>query len=505
MNRILTILTISVFCCITHCHAQKKDFTPSYKYRITLKDKKGSNYSLRHPEQFLSQKSIERRKRQHLKLDKTDLPVSPVYLQQIAATGLHICSTSKWNNTVLVETTDTTLAQSLLRKSFVTALRRVATYTKPAERDTTDRIALISEDPAVTKSKISNIFEDFFCAKHPEGNTGEVDSIAIATAYIQEFIGMNDDEGKTEETTYDTDSVYGHGFTQIDLLHGQHLHQQGFRGQGMTIAIIDGGFYNADIIPMLQTAKILGTRDFAESGTDIYAEESHGMMVLSCMAANTPGCFVGTAPEASFWLLRSEDGYSEQMVEEDNWAAAIEFADSIGADLVNTSLGYSKYDNADDNVRYHEMDGHQRLCSHSASLMARKGMVLCNSAGNEASKPWKLISIPADADDVLTVGAVNAEGINTNFSSLGNTADGRIKPDVMAMGQDCTVLSRRGKLTTANGTSFASPILCGMVACYWQAHPQLTALQVMEAVRRMGNNVEHPDNVFGYGIPDFSK
>ena len=229
------------------------------------------------------------------------------------------------------------------------------------------------------------------------------------------------------------------------------------------------------------------------------------MMVLSCIASNTPGTFVGTAPEASFWLLRSEDGDTEQPVEEDNWAAAVEFADSVGADVVNTSLGYSKYDNPADKIKYYEMDGHTCLASRTASMMASKGMVLCNSAGNEGDNQWKLISVPADADDVLTVGALTPEGNNTDFSSLGNSADGRIKPDVMAMGQDCTVLSTRGTLTTANGTSFASPIMCGAVTCYWQAHPTLTALEVVKAVRALGDNVNHPDNVYGYGTPDFSK
>jgi len=252
--------------------------------------------------------------------------------------------------------------------------------------------------------------------------------------------------------------------------------------------------------------KILGTKDFAQQGGNIYeATQDHGTMVLSCIGANQPGQFVGTAPEASFWLLRSEDGDTEQMVEEDNWAAAVEFADSVGADVINTSLGYSKFDSDDQTVRYWELDGHTRLCSNSASMLAQKGIVLCNSAGNEASKPWKLISCPADADDVLTVGAVNRKGVNTNFSSLGNASDGRVKPDVMALGLDATVIDDHGTITEANGTSFASPIMCGAVTCFWQANPKLTAKEVVERVRQLGDNREHPNNVFGWGIPDFSK
>lgn len=442
-----------------------QDFTPSFKYRITLKDKKHNPYSLSRPEEFLSKKSIERRTKQGLKLDETDLPVSPEYLSEIRATGAIVCSTSKWNNTVLVELTDTSKAVVMLRNlTFVSSIRKVATYMEAPSRNKTNRFRLISEKNINESDAIHNSSEEWLDSEY-----------------------------------------YGEGFTQINQLNGISLHRRGFRGAGMTIAIIDGGFYNADIIPMLKNVNILGVADFAERGTNVYEEGSHGMMVLSCMATNHPGTFVGTAPEASYWLIRSEDSYSEQMAEEDNWCAAVEFADSVGADLVNTSLGYSKYDNEADNVRYWEMDGHKRLCSNSASMLAGKGMVLCNSAGNEASKTWKLISIPADADDVLTVGAVRSNGINTNFSSLGNSADGRIKPDVMAMGEACTVLSTRGELTTASGTSFASPIMCGMVACFWQANPKLTALEVVQKVRLLGDNVAHPDNVFGYGIPDFSK
>jgi subtilisin family serine protease len=389
-------------------------------------------------------------------MDETDLPVTPKYVQQILANGVTLCSTSKWNNTVLVRTTDTTRMDVIARLPFVKSVRKVSTNTKPDNRDTSDRFALVKHN-------------------------------------VQ------------QERTDDADPYYGDAFRQINQLHGQALHAKGFKGKGMTIAIIDGGFYNADIIPMLKNVNILGVKDFVDPTCNVYEEESHGMMVLSCIGTNQPGIFVGTAPEASFWLIRSEDGYTEQMVEEDNWCAAVEFADSVGADVLNTSLGYSKYDNPADNVRYWEMDGHQRICSHTGSLIASKGMVLCTSAGNESSKPWKLISIPADADDVLTVGAVDRTGLNANFSSLGNTADGRIKPDVMAMGVNATVLSTHGRVTMANGTSFASPIMCGMVACFWQAHPNMTALEVVKAVRALGDNVEHPNNVFGYGIPDFSK
>lgn len=516
---LLTLLSAFVFA-LTAEAQEASGFTPTYKYRIQLTDKKHNPYSVRHPEQFLSQKSIERRRRQHLKVTKTDLPVTPQYVEQIKAQGVSICSTSKWNNTVLVETSDTLLIPRITALPFVSSARKVATYSRPRKKDTRDRHALIkpvsqadpqkkpADDDEDSPAAREEVVRQMFMEAHP--NTTK-DSLDIAVRFFTDaFINTSDrGEAKEEEPKKETEAEpynhYGKAFTQADQLHVQALHDRGYKGQGMTIAVIDGGFYNADIIPMLSHVRVLGTRDFVEPGNDIYGEESHGMMVLSCIAANTPGTFVGTAPEASFWLLRSEDGDTEQPVEEDNWAAAVEFADSVGADVVNTSLGYSKYDNPADKIQYWQMDGHQCLASNTASMMASKGMVLCNSAGNEGDNRWKLISVPADADDVLTVGALTPSGENTLFSSLGHSYDGRVKPDVMAMGQNCTVFSIRGTLTSANGTSFASPIMCGAVTCFWQANPKLTALEVVKAVRRLGDRYEHPDNVYGYGIPDFSK
>ena len=259
------------------------------------------------------------------------------------------------------------------------------------------------------------------------------------------------------------------------------------------------------MIPMLSNVTILGTKDFATENGDVYAYDRHGTMVLSCIASNHPQIFVGTAPEASFYLLRSEDGDSEQLVEEDNWCAAIEYADSVGVDIVNSSLGYTLFDNPEDNVSYREQDGHTHLNSRSASMASSKGMIVCNSAGNSGNNQWKRIGVPADADHILAVGALTSSGKNTNFSSVGNSADGRVKPDICAMGEHCTVISSNGRLTYANGTSFASPILCGMVACYWQAHREMSAEDVLKAIRALGDRHDFPDNVYGHGIPDFRK
>lgn len=301
------------------------------------------------------------------------------------------------------------------------------------------------------------------------------------------------------------DSIYGLAVDQIRLSNGDKLHEEGFKGQGMTIAVIDAGFHNADKITAMQNIRILGTKDFVNPQSDIFAESSHGMAVLSCIAMNRPGVMTGTAPEASFWLLRSEDEYSEHLVEQDYWAAAVEYADSVGVDVLNTSLGYYAFDDKSKNYKLRNLDGHHALMSRQASRIADKGMVLVCSAGNSGAGSWKKITPPGDAGNVLTVGAVDKEAVLAPFSSVGNTADHRIKPDIVAVGLGADVIRTDGNQGRANGTSFASPIMCGMVACLWQACPELTAKEVMELVRRSGDRADFPDNIYGYGVPDMWK
>lgn len=461
-------MALTVLAIVTPCanaavvDSLKRDTVYTYKYRVTLKDKDKSAFSVRHPEEFLSQRAIERRRKQKLKIDKTDLPVNANYVSGISATGVEVLLTSKWNNTVLVECSDTTLMNNVSSLSYVTSIRKVASYK-----------SVISDNEETIEQKKEKRIHDF------------------------KSIELLPDSGVT--------SVYGKAYNQINLLNGISLHDSGYQGKGIVVAVVDGGFWNVDLIPALKDAKILGTRDFVNKDSDIYGESSHGLSVFSCMAMNVPNVMIGTAPEASYWLLRSEDSETEQLVEEDYWASAVEFADSVGVDVINTSLGYTVFNNKADNVLYSEQDGQTHLVSKTASMLASKGIVLCCSAGNEGNKTWKRIGVPADAKDILAVGAVDFRGVNALFSSLGNSYDGRIKPDVMSKGLLSTVVGYSGNVSTANGTSFASPILCGMVACLWQALPDLTAYEIMDIVRKSGNNVSHPDNVFGYGIPDFKK
>ena len=437
--------------CLVACLALSASAEKNYKYRVSLKDKVGTAYSVDKPQEFLSERAWERRNRQQLPVDETDLPVSQVYVDELKGMGAKLVTFSRWNNTVVLEVSDTLLMDEVAKKSFVKGVKKV--WTQP-------------------------------------------DSIPL----------RNKKRGK--EVTNDVKEsghYYGKAFRQINIHGGDSLHAAGFTGKGMHVAVIDAGFYNADKIKFFKKMDLLGTRDFVNPNSDIYAENSHGMKVLSCMAANIKDVFVGTAPEASYWLLRSEDQDTEQPIEEDYWAAAIEFADSVGVDVVNTSLGYYEFDEGYGGYRYRDLDGHYSLMSHSASVAADKGIVVVCSAGNSGRSAWKKVTPPGDSENVITVGALTKELKNAEFSSIGDTSDGRVKPDVMAIGVNSVVSGNDGTVSKANGTSFASPTMCGVVACFWQACPWLTAKEVIKAVQQAGDRVDYPDNIYGYGVPNLWK
>ena len=422
------------------------------RYRVYLKDKAKTTFTLENPASYLSDRSLQRRAKQSLPITYSDLPVSQAYVNTLQKQGVRIVTQSKWNNTVVVETTDTVhMQQTLEQLPFVNKVKKV--WTKPD---------FVPERNKNRKKEVTNHFTK-------------------------------------------TDNPYGKAYPQIAMHHGDSLHAAGFRGKGMHIAVIDAGYYNADVIKLFKKVDVLGMHNFVHDEADLFEEQSHGMKVLSCMAVNRPQVMVGTAPEASYWLLRSEDDDTEQPIEEDYWAAAIEFADSAGVDVVNTSLGYYAFDDSLSNYRYRDLDGHTSLMSNSASMAADKGMLVVCSAGNSGMSSWKKVTPPGDAENVLTVGAISKKRVNADFSSVGNTTDGRIKPDVMAVGFESVVVDTNGAIGLANGTSFSSPTFCGLVACLWQACPWLTAKEMIELIRRSADRFDYPDNIFGYGIPDVWK
>ena len=460
--RFLGVL-LGLLLCATAIHAatkpdmaQRKRYKegPGLIFRLYLKDKNHSPYSLEHPTRFLSRRSLDRRNRQHLPLDSTDLPVSPHYLRDIASDEVVVIGQSRWQNTVLVKVKDSTVIHQL------------------------DQL------PCVKGHKLVWLAPD------------SVDVTAQRVKYHDQF----DDHDKQP------DELYGRSSDQIRAIQGHRLHDIAMRGEGMMIAVIDGGFRNVDRIPAFQRADIRGCKDFVyPPSPTVYAETDHGTKVLSTMVINEPFYFIGTAPRSAYWLLRSEDQQTEQEVEEDYWTMAAEFADSVGCDLINSSLGYNEYDRTAMNHQLWQLDGHTAFVSQSASLLADKGIILINSAGNTGMGPWKKITVPADADHILTVGAVTPDAPHriAPFSSIGPSQDGRVKPDIVAVGAPTFLVNGRGVISQDMGTSFAAPIVCGLTACLWQAMPEKTAKEIIELIRQTGNNREHPDNIYGYGLPNF--
>lgn len=427
----------------------------SYIYRYFLKDKHGCACNLAEPSAFLSVKAIERRKRQGLAVDSTDLPVSADYTRMFNVEGARLVGASRWNNTVIVSVNDTSVANALAKLRCVTAYKKVWQ----------------SPDSILPRPKRLKCHAAYY----------SWDSIPS--------------------------SLHAAAREQIATINGLSLHRKGFTGKGITIAVLDGGFMNADSLSAFSHTSILGVHDFVDrsSPESLCQETDHGTKVLSAMAANAPNVYVGCAPDASYWLLRCEDRQTEQPVEEDYWAMAAEYADSVGADMINSSLGYYHFDNKADDYRYRDMDGHTAIISRTASLLAGKGIILVNSAGNSGMGPWKKITFPADAEDIITVGAITPTKINAPFSGVGPTQDGRVKPDVMAPGSPTSLISGRGTVVQDMGTSFATPLVCGMAACLWQALPQLTAKDIMQIIRQSADNSGHPDNICGYGVADFGK
>jgi hypothetical protein len=419
-------------------------------YRLILTDKGNSPYSIEHPEEFLSQKSIDRRERQKLSIDETDLPIDPAYFNALVEAGASIQTYSKWVSTIVVKVSNEAIMNTIGQLPFVENFYPVW------------RGYIPYDETVITSKMVLN------------------DSLILSDDRI---------------------NIYGNGFSQIKLHNGQTLHNLGFKGENITIAVLDGGFTNANNLNHLDQSKIIGVKNFThETENPLGGTMDHGTRVLSCMLANTPGKFVGTAPMANYYLFKTEANTSEYPVEEDYWIAGLEYADSIGVDVVTSSLGYFVFDDPLMNHQLSELNGVTVPASRAASMGVSKGMVLLNSAGNEGYSSWGKIIFPSDAANVITVGSVASDSIRSSFSSLGFTSDGRVKPDVMAMGSGSTVVSAQGEITQSNGTSFSCPIMAGLTACLWQALPHLSSLELVALIREAANRYEDPNPEYGYGI-----
>lgn len=425
------------------------------RYFVAFKDKNNTAYSVSNPLQFLSQRAINRRSNQGISVTSDDFPPNASYIQSVKNTGAVIMCRSRWFNGVLVQLT----SQSQL--SAINALSCVQSSKPLAKVRSTKKIIPLAQQ--ISSERAASVQSDRF--------------------------------------------NYGQSQNQVYMLNGECLHNQGYDGHGMQIGIIDDGFSNAPGLTALDSLftqnRVIATHDFFTGNNSVYNEGGHGTEVLSCIGANLPGQMVGTAPLASFYLLRSEIDSTEKITEEYQWNAAIEYADSAGADVINSSLGYTSFDDGNGSHSWSDLNGKTSVASLSATMAARRGMIVCIAAGNEGSNGWQKISVPADADSILAVGSVDAGGAYSGFSSRGNSADGRIKPDVAAQGGGTTVAYTNNSIGPGSGTSFASPTLAGMVSCLWQGNPTKKNMEVIAAIKQSATQYQHPDSILGYGIPDF--
>lgn len=422
---------------------------------VYFTDKPDAAYYLANPLEMLSQKALDRRTAQNIALDETDVPVNQGYINTITnASGITVMAKSKWLNALHIRGTEEAI-NALTDLSFVDSIDFASN-----DLSDTGKPAQVSHHNAVNK---------------------QLDAQA--------------------------EYAYGGSASQIQMLNGHLLHEADFTGTGMTIAVLDAGFPNTDTSPALQNLYdnnlVLGGYNYVAGSDNVYQGGSHGTLILSTMAGYVEGQLVGTAPNAFYYFFVTEDVTSENPVEESYWVEAAEAADSLGVDVINTSLGYFEYDNPAYSHTYEDIDGQTAFITRGANIAFTKGMFLVTSAGNSGATENPHIGAPADAFNTLTLGAVNSAEQYASFSSIGPTFDGRIKPDVMAQGQGSTYATLDGSIGTGNGTSFSSPITAGLVACLWQALPHLTNAELLQLIRESADRYNNPDELYGYGIPDF--
>lgn len=442
MKKTLLTLTVGFLIC-SYTTAQEL-------FLVKLKDKSNSTFQINKPSEFLSQRALDRRTKQGIEITEQDLPVNKSYINTINQSGFKVIYSSKWLNAVLVEGPQFSL-QTVLNLPFVNGL----------EGNGDLRVAINSR-----KSNI-NAFEV----------TTEIDP--------------------------------GTSRNQLEMLGVDQMHKDGFTGKGVLIGILDSGFSNADKLDVFKDIfaenRILDTYDFVSRETNVYNDHSHGTNVWSCIGSKLDGQLLGTAPDASFALFKTEDVFSETRLEEANWLFAAERADSIGVDVINTSLGYTTFDNRNQNYSYEDLDGDKALITRAADWAASKGIIVVVSAGNSGNDSWRYIGTPADGDSVISVGAVDANEQYANFSSLGPRVDGMVKPEVSAKGLRTTLASNQNSVGLGNGTSFAAPLIAGMMADFVQAFPNLNAMELRNILIESSSLASNPNDKLGYGIPSYLK
>jgi serine protease AprX len=423
---------------------------------VFFTDKPNADFYFQNPLEMLSQRALDRRETQNIPLDLLDVPISESYKTEIASqSGITVLAQSKWMNCLHIRGTQANI-QALTDLSFVSSV-------------------YFANRSLNQNGRISNNYK----------NAGISKNLEIQVTYN-----------------------YGDSANQIEMLGGNLLHQADYTGSGKIIAVMDNGFIGVNETEPFQRLwdnnLILGSYDFVNRDNDVFEGGSHGTLVLSTMGGFKTGELVGSAPDASYYLFKTEASDYENPLEESFWVEAAEYADSLGVDIISTSLGYSTFDNPDYDYTYADMNGSTTFIARGSDIAFSRGIICVSSAGNSGNNSWQYITTPADAINTLTVGAVNSDGDYASFSSIGPSSDGRVKPDVMAQGVAATVATSSGAIATANGTSFSCPITSGMVACLWQALPEKTNAELIQIIKESAHIYQNPTAQLGYGIPNYN-
>ncbi len=423
-------------------------FAQTNRYFVSFKDKANSSYTISNPSQFLSQKSIDRRARENFVVSEEDLPVNQTYVQQVKALGPECFFTSRWFNGLLIQT-DASIASSIKALPFVT----------------------------------------------------KVELVAWGTRLLNGRTGVNQKFEKLRSTT----SLMNQ--TQLQMIGLDKMHAAGFNGEGIDIAVFDAGFNSVDTLSafkaLYQEGRIKDAFNFVQNSSNVYAGYPHGTWVLSILAGNVTNKYLGGAYKGNYFLYQTEDAFTEYRVEEYNWLFAAEKADSAGVDVINSSLGYTQFDDISMDYTYKDMDGKTSVVARAAHKAFERGITVVNSAGNEGNKSWKYIITPSDAAGVISCGGVDDLGKQVSFSSIGPASDGRIKPDVSAMARNTFIIDIDGYILNGNGTSFSSPLVASLAAGLRQALPDASAAEIYSRLVNSASQANNPDNLLGYGIPNF--
>ena len=432
------------------------------RFIVRFKDKGATTFTIANPSAYLSTRAINRRTRYGIAIDSTDLPVPASYITQVKnIPGVIVLNASRWLNAIVVDTTNPSALATINALPFVQSSSAIAAKMHVISSGKTDNISFQPLPPS--QGRVEGIEGDFF--------------------------------------------NYGAGsLAEIHLQKGEFLHNIGLRGQNMQVAILDGGFQNYTTLDamdsLIANGQVLSTWDFVSNESSVVEDHWHGMMCLSTIGANIPGQFIGKAPKASFHLFRTEDVSSEYPIEEFNWVCGAERADSAGADIISSSIGYNYFDNTSLSHTYNDMNGHTTICTNGADLGAKKGLLIFQSAGNEGNESWHYLIAPADGDSVVAVGAVNAAGTVWNGTSYGPSFDGRIKPDIASVGLNAMVQGTGNTIGVGTGTSFACPNMAGLGTCLWQGFPEFNNMRIIRALKEAGSKYTTPDDRVGYGVPD---